>query len=77
VSRPELEPCHRQLGAKVQQMRELLGLSQEELRQRTIWTRGTIANMETGRHRFLLHHVEMLARAFGTTPKHLMRGIWL
>jgi transcriptional regulator with XRE-family HTH domain len=77
MARDEIEPCHRQLGAKVQQLRETLGLSQQELHERTPWTRGTIANMETGRHRFLLHHVEIIAKAFGTTPKNLMRGIWL
>jgi transcriptional regulator with XRE-family HTH domain len=58
-------------------MRDVLGITQQELAERTGMSRGSIANIETGRQRILLHDVETLARALGSSPKALMRGIWL
>ncbi len=38
--------------------------------------RASIANIEAGRQRILLHDVETLAKAFGTTPRALLKGMW-
>ena len=73
---PPIEPCHRLLGTRIEHIRTTLGLTQQELAKRVGLTRASIANIETGRHRFLLHVVERFAQALSTTPKHLMRGIW-
>lgn len=71
-----IEVVHRQVGLRVEAIRNALGINQAELAKRTGWTRSSIANIETGRQRLLLDGVERLAQALGTTPKHLLKGIW-
>jgi transcriptional regulator with XRE-family HTH domain len=73
-----IEACHIALGARIRMIREALGISQDELAERMpkAVTRSSLANIELGRQRFLLDRVEDFARAMGTTPKHLMKGIW-
>ncbi len=71
-----VEAVHRQVGAKIESIRTMLGLTQAELATRWGQTRASLANVETGRQRLLLQHVEELAKALGTSPKNLMRGIW-
>lgn len=73
----DIEPCHRQVGARIEQIRTTLGLTQEELAVRVGMERTSVTNIERGRQRLLLNTVEKFARALGTTPKNLMRGIWL
>ena len=64
------------LGAKVAQLREALGWTQADLAKRIALTRTSVANIEAGRQRVLLHDVEKISAAFQTTPKALLRGIW-
>lgn len=71
-----IEPVYRQFGAKVESLRTVLGWSQLDLSKKVGLTRGSIANIETGRQRVLLADVERFAAAFQTAPKQLMRGIW-
>lgn len=71
-----IEPCYRLLGAKVEQLRTMLGWTQEELGKKIGLTRTSITNLEAGRQRVLLHDIERIATAFQTTPKALLRGIW-
>lgn len=71
-----IEACHIALGARVRLIRETLGLSQDDLSKRVGLKRASIANIEVGRQRFLLDGVEDFAKALGTTPKHLLKGIW-
>lgn len=71
-----IETCHVMLGLRVRMMREALGIAQDDLCKRVGLTRVSITNFETGRQRFLLDRVEDFARALGTTPKALMKGIW-
>ena len=71
-----IELCYRQFGLRIEQMRNALGWTQLELSKKVGLQRASIANLETGRQRVALHHVEKYAAAFGTTPKHLMKGIW-
>ena len=72
----QIEACHVALGAKVRVIREALGMSQEDLAKKVGLKRVSITNIETGRQRFLLDGVEDFAKALGTTPKHLLKGIW-
>lgn len=72
-----IEACHRACGAKIEQIRKTLGLTQDDLAKRVGMARASIANIETGRQRLLLDTVETFATALGTSPKNLMRGIWL
>lgn len=76
IDKSDLEPIYRQIGAKINAVREALGWTQEELAERTNMGRSSIANIEGGNQRLLLGDVERFAKAFHTTPKHLMRGIW-
>lgn len=68
--------CYKQFGLRVEQMRGALGWTQAELAKKINLQRASVANIETGRQRVSLHHVEAIAMAFGSSPKHLMRGIW-
>lgn len=74
---PPMEPIYLAIGAKIVMMRTALGLRQEDIAMRIGWSRASVANIETGRQRILLHDIEKIANAFNTTPKHLLRGIWL
>jgi transcriptional regulator with XRE-family HTH domain len=71
-----IEPVYRLFGAKVETIRNTLGWTQQELANKTGLTRGSIANIETGRQRVLLNEVAVFAQAFMTTPKQILRGIW-
>jgi transcriptional regulator with XRE-family HTH domain len=70
------EPIYRMIGAKIEQLRLELGWTQKDLADKIGLTRASIANMETGRQRMMLHTIVQICEAFGTTPKHFLRGIW-
>lgn len=70
------EPIYRLLGAKIEQTRTMLGWTQQELAKKVCLSRGSVANIELGRQRILLHDVERFATAFNMQPKALLRGIW-
>jgi transcriptional regulator with XRE-family HTH domain len=72
----QIESCHQALGLKIKMIREAIGLTQAELSERVGLERSSVANIEGGRQRVLLHDVEVFARALGSTPKHLLKGIW-
>lgn len=72
----QVEACHQSLGSRVRLLRETLGISQDDLAKRVGLQRTSVVNFEQGRQRVLLDGVERYARALGTTPKHLMKGIW-
>jgi transcriptional regulator with XRE-family HTH domain len=71
-----IEACHQAVGVRIRIIREALGISQHELAPRVGISRGSIANIETGRQRLLLDDIESFARALNTSPKHLLKGIW-
>lgn len=54
-----------QLGRKVAAARKKLGLTQAELASRVSLTRASVANIETGRQRVMLHDVFALVEALG------------
>lgn len=70
------EPIYRHIGAKIQQLRTSLGWKQEDLAKKVGLQRTSIANIEAGRQRMLLHDVEAFAIAFQTTPRNLLKGMW-
>jgi transcriptional regulator with XRE-family HTH domain len=71
------EGVYRLLGARIEQFRSITGMTQLELAKRMKLTRTSITNIEAGRQRMQLHDVERLAAAFHSTPKQLMKGIWI
>jgi transcriptional regulator with XRE-family HTH domain len=69
---------NRQFGLRVEQLRSALGWTQEELSKKVGLARVSVTNIETGRQGAVtLETVEKFAKAFGTSPKHLLKGIWL
>jgi transcriptional regulator with XRE-family HTH domain len=75
MSKP-IEAVYVSLGARVRMIRETLGLQQAELAKRVSLERTSIVNFENGKQRILVDDLEDYARALGTTPKHLLKGIW-
>jgi DNA-binding XRE family transcriptional regulator len=73
----EVEACYRALGARVQMIRETLDMTQGELAKRVGYTRVSITNIEAGRQRLPMHQVEEIAKALSTSPRNLLKGIWL
>ena len=71
-----IEAIHAAVGIRIRTIRETLGLTQDELGKRVNLERTSVINIEAGKQRLLLHGVEEFARALGTTPKHLLKGIW-
>jgi transcriptional regulator with XRE-family HTH domain len=72
----KIESVHQRLGERVRDRRRRLGFTQEDLAFAIGHERSSVANMETGRHRFLLHVIEDLAVALSTSPRQLLKGIW-
>ncbi len=71
-----VEPIYQMIGAKIMMMRTALGWTQEDLGKRMGLTRVSIAQIEGGKQRFMLHDISKFAETFQTTPKHFLRGIW-
>lgn len=72
-----VEPIYTAVGVKIVMLRNTLGITQVDLAKRCGFSRPALANIEVGRQRLALHQIETIAGALGTTPKHLLRGIWL
>jgi transcriptional regulator with XRE-family HTH domain len=77
AKKEDIQPIYRQFGSKIAALRTTLGLTQDELAKRVGLKRTSIVNIEAGRQRVLLDDVEKFAAAFATTPKFLLRGIWI
>lgn len=75
MSKP-IETCHQAVGLRIKMTREFLSITQEELAKKVGISRGSLANIEVGRQRLLLHNIEEFAKALGVSPKHLLKGIW-
>ncbi len=71
-----VEPVYRQFGAKVEAMRAVMAITQQDLAKRVKLTRASITNIEAGKQRVLLADVERFAEALGVSPRSLMKGIW-
>ena len=59
----ELEPIYRTIGGIIRQRRRRLELPQAKLAVRLGISRATLANIETGRQRVLVHHLYAFAEA--------------
>ena len=71
-----IEACYIAFGVRVRMMREMLGLTQDELAKKMKISRPSLANIEVGRQRVLLGDVQRFADAIGVAPKQMMKGIW-
>lgn len=71
-----IEPAHRIFGGVIEQIRTTLGWKQADLAKKVGQTRPAIANIEGGKQRLLLHHIDVFAEAFGMSSKELAKRIW-
>lgn len=67
-----MEKVYLDLGQRIRERRMRIGLSQAELAERIGQTRASVANLEAGKQRLMLHTVETLAEALEWTPKGLL-----
>ena len=67
-----MEAIYGNVGRRIKERREALGMSQEVLSVSLGLTRASIANIEAGRQRIMLHDVPALARALGWSPRRLL-----
>lgn len=71
-----MHSIYKRLGPEIKKRRERLGMTQAELGVIVGMTRSSIANIEAGRQRILLHDVYGFCAAFNVTPQTLMKEIW-
>lgn len=67
-----MKDFYEEFGRRVRSAREAAGLSQEELASRVGLSRGSIANIERGAQRVVLHLAIELAAAVGVDPIRLI-----
>jgi len=68
----KLEPIYKTIGGIIRRRRRRLELAQAELARRLGISRATLANIETGRLRVLVHHVYALAEALDIKTSDLL-----
>ena len=70
--RMDLEPIYKIIGGIIRQRRRRLELPQAKLAVRLGISRATLANIETGRQRILIHHLYAFAEALDMKPNELL-----
>jgi transcriptional regulator with XRE-family HTH domain len=68
----KLEPIYKTIGGIIRQRRRRLELAQTKLAARLGMSRATLANIETGRQRVLVHHLYAFAEALDMKPGDLL-----
>lgn len=67
-----LEPLYRTIGSVIRAKRRQRDWSQEVLAEKLKISRGTLANIEAGRQRVLVHQLYAIAAAFELKPAELL-----
>lgn len=68
----KLEPIYKTIGGIIRQRRRRLELAQAKLAGLLGISRATLANIETGRQRILVHHIYAFAEALDMKPSELL-----
>jgi len=66
------EPMYRQIGLAIRKRRRQLEMAQDDLARQLGLSRATIANLETGRQRLLVHQLYAVAKALRVRPGDLL-----
>lgn len=66
------QPIYRAIGAVIKSRRKTLGMKQETLARLLSISRGSLANVETGRQSILVHQLYRFAEALRLTPFDLL-----
>ncbi|MBP6818294.1 MAG: helix-turn-helix transcriptional regulator [Ferrovibrio sp.] len=72
---PRVEKPYLVLGANLLAARKARGWTQQELANRIGWERSSIANIEAGRQRVLIHSVKQIAKALRISTMRIMKGV--
>lgn len=72
----EIEAVYRSIGARIQMIRETLGLTQEELAQKLGYTRTSIIDIETGKQRVSQAQFEEIARLLASIPRNRVKSLF-
>jgi transcriptional regulator with XRE-family HTH domain len=67
-----IDPIYKHIGALIKTRRKTLGLKQETLARTLRISRGSLANIETGRQNVLVHNLYKFAAALKLTPFDLL-----
>lgn len=68
----DIEPVYVQIGRRVRKARKRSSLTQAMVADRTSLSRTSIANIERGEQRFMVHCLFELASALGVSPEKLL-----
>lgn len=71
-----IQPLYSQLGRTIVRHRARSGMTQLDLAKKVRKARTSVANIERGEQRILLHDVSIFAKALSTTPAKLMIGLF-
>lgn len=63
------EPIYANIGMRIRVLREMKGISQEILARKMNLSRGSIANIEGGNQRLMVHTMIEFAQVLGTKPE--------
>ena len=68
-------PVYKQIGAVIRQRRKQLDFKQQKLASKLGISRGSLANIETGRQSILVHQLYKFAEILGLTPSDLLPSL--
>lgn len=68
----DIEPVYAEVGRKIARLRRKVGMTQVALSVNSGLARTSIASIESGEQRFLLHHLFAIAAALGVTASRLL-----
>lgn len=68
----KVDPLYQHIGVVVKARRKKLGLTQEDLAGKLGISRGSLANIETGRQNILVHQLYRMAASLGLAPTDLL-----
>lgn len=71
-----VERCYAILGRNIRAARRARGYTQDDLATLLRCSRNSVARIETGYQRVMLHHIPKIARWLDCSPQKLTRGMW-
>jgi transcriptional regulator with XRE-family HTH domain len=74
MTNKKIEPCYRRFGKLLKQCRKAAKMSQQQMADAMALSRGSIANIEAGRQRIMLHDVYGFADVCGVSYRQLFEA---
>lgn len=67
-----IDQLYKSIGSKIKEARQLRGVTQSDLAKRLKLTRSSVANIEAGRQRVMIHWVLQIAEELNISLLHLL-----